>query len=87
MAPAPLDAKVLIFSGITLRGFWLAQWFEDSTPERRSKVYGDLTALVASGKLSAPVDRHFALEDIAEAAAYTAAGERSGKVLLAPNGT
>ena len=86
MAPAPLDAKVLIFSSITLRGFWLAQWFEDSTPERRSKVYGDLTALVASGKLSAPVDRHFALEDIAEAAAYTAAGERSGKVLLAPNG-
>lgn len=86
MAPAPLDAKTLIFSGITLRGFWLAQWFRDAPEERRKQVYGELTALVASGKLSAPVDRHFALEDIAEAAAYTAAGERDGKVLLAPNG-
>lgn len=86
MAPAPLDARTLIFSSVTLRGFWLAQWFEQAPAERRNKVYGELTALVASGKLSAPVDRHFALEDIAEAAAYTAAGERPGKVLLAPNG-
>ena len=57
----------------------------DSLGDERT-LSGELTALVASGKLNAPVDRHFALDDIAEAAAYTAAGERNGKVLLAPNG-
>lgn len=83
---AQITAGAMIFRDVRVRGFWLMTWFQQSTPEDREAVYGALTHGVLKGELHAPVDRHFALEDIAEAAAYTWAGERSGKVLLAPNG-
>jgi len=49
-------------------------------------VYAALTAAVAKGELHAPIDKVFALDEIAEAARHSWAGGRSGKVLIAPNG-
>jgi NADPH:quinone reductase-like Zn-dependent oxidoreductase len=45
-----------------------------------------LTQAVAKGELYAPIDKVFTLDEIAEAARYSWAGERKGKVLIAPNG-
>ena len=61
-------------------------WFEKSKKEERLGVYAALTAAVAKGELHAPIDKVFALDEIAEAARYSWAGGRSGKVLIAPNG-
>ncbi|TMM52392.1 zinc-dependent alcohol dehydrogenase family protein [Sulfitobacter sabulilitoris] len=83
---ARLDAASIIFRDVRVRGFWLVLWFEKATRDERMAVYGALTKAVAQGTLHAPVDRHFTLDDIAQAAGYSWAGERSGKVLLAPNG-
>ena len=30
----------LIFRDITLRGFWLAQWFRTATPDQQQALYG-----------------------------------------------
>lgn len=86
MAPAEMQAGMLIFRDITARGFWLVNWFSRSSAETRQRAYADLVGQVMRGTLHVPIDRHFTLDEIAEAAAYTAAGERDGKVLLAPNG-
>lgn len=83
---AQISAGAMIFRDVRVRGFWLMHWFQHSTPEDREAVYGALTRAVLAGELYAPIDRHFALDDITQAAAYTWAGERTGKVLLAPNG-
>ena len=83
---ASMQAGAMIFRDVRVRGFWLVNWFERASKDERMAVYGALTKAVAMGTLYAPIDRVFALEDIAEAAGYTWAGERSGKVLLAPNG-
>lgn len=85
-APISMQAGGLIFNDITVRGFWLVHWFERASKQARMALYGDLTKQIAMGTLHAPIDRHFGLDQIAEAAAYTWAGERKGKVLLAPNG-
>ncbi|MEM6311299.1 MAG: zinc-dependent alcohol dehydrogenase family protein [Pseudomonadota bacterium] len=79
------DAPVL-FNDIRMRGFWLTNWMQNAAPEEIGRVYGELTELIVTGQLSAPVDRVFPLDDINEALAYTMKGERPGKVLLAPNG-
>jgi NADPH:quinone reductase-like Zn-dependent oxidoreductase len=50
------------------------------------KTYASLTQAVATGTLHAPIDKVFTLDEITEAVTYTMAGERTGKVLLAPNG-
>ncbi len=86
MQPCQMAAGSLIFRDVKIRGFWLVNWFERASKEERMATYGELTKLVLTGALHAPVDRHFGLEDIREAAAYTWKGERSGKVLVAPNG-
>ena len=84
--PSALGAAALIFNDVIVRGFWLVLWFEKATREDRMSTYGALTAAVAKGELHAPIDKVFALEDITEAARYSWAGSRKGKVLVAPNG-
>lgn len=84
--PAAIQALPIIFNDITIRGFWLVHFFERASKEERMALYGKLTQMVLTGQLFAPVDRHFSLEEIRDAAAYTWAGQRSGKVLVAPNG-
>ncbi|MGJ5618041.1 zinc-dependent alcohol dehydrogenase family protein [Sulfitobacter sp. MF3-043] len=84
--PCSVDASALIFRDIHIHGFWLVNWFERSGSAARMAVYGALTKAIASGTLFAPVDRHFSLDQIAEAAKYSWAGERKGKVILTPNG-
>lgn len=83
---ARMPVAVMIFNNVIVRGFWLVHWFERATREEQARVYGDLTALIMLGKLQAPVDRVFPIEEITEALAHTMKGGRSGKVLIAPNG-
>jgi trans-2-enoyl-CoA reductase len=85
-APAELSAGAMIFRDVRVRGFWLMHWFQQASTAERMQVYSALTKEVAEGTLYAPVDRLFSLEEIAEAATYSGAGRRKGKVMLAPNG-
>ncbi len=64
----------------------MVNWFERTAQEERMKTYAALTQMVLKGELYALIDRHFTLDEIREAAAYTWRGERSGKVLVAPGG-
>ncbi|MEM9605617.1 MAG: zinc-dependent alcohol dehydrogenase family protein [Pseudomonadota bacterium] len=84
--PIRIPDNLLIFNGVSVRGFWLVNWLTTASPEEMQRVYGELTQLVLEGRLSAPIDRVFTLGEIKEALAFTVAGERQGKVLLAPNG-
>jgi trans-2-enoyl-CoA reductase len=86
LQPCQMEAGALIFRDINVRGFWLMNWFNTASKEERMQIYGALTQMMLKGELYAPIDRHFSLDEISEAAAYTWKGERSGKVLLAPNG-
>jgi NADPH:quinone reductase-like Zn-dependent oxidoreductase len=86
MQNAQIPAGLMIFRDITVKGFWLVHWFNRASKEERMKTYGALTKAVAEGTLHVPIDRVFALDDIVEAVTYTMAGERKGKVLIAPNG-
>ena len=80
--PCKISPTSLIFRGISLRGFWLAKWFENASAEQQMAVYGELTKLVASGRLKAPIDRTFSVKDIKEAVAAAAQGGREGKILV-----
>jgi len=81
-----IGAAALIFNNITVRGFWLVTWMDAVDKATRARLYGDLAGQIVKGTLFAPIDRHFTLDDIGEAAKYSWAGEREGKVMVAPNG-
>ncbi|QWF15652.1 zinc-dependent alcohol dehydrogenase family protein [Lysobacter capsici] len=75
-----------VFRDVSLRGFWLSRWFQQASPARRTEVFGEIAQRVASGQLQARVQATYGLDQIKEAVAAAAAGERDGKILILPNG-
>jgi NADPH:quinone reductase-like Zn-dependent oxidoreductase len=49
-------------------------------------LYAELAAQVREGVLSAPVEKVYAIDDIKAALKHAQQGERTGKILVAPNG-
>ena len=78
--PPIVPATQLIFRDISMRGFWLANWFRDAKPHRITEMYDRLTPLVASGAISAPIAGTYSFAEIAEAVAV--ASKNRGKALL-----
>ena len=81
-----IGAAALIFNNISVRGFWLVTWMNAADKAARTKLYGELAGQIMAGALSAPLDKRFGLGEITEAARYSWAGARNGKVMIAPNG-
>jgi NADPH:quinone reductase-like Zn-dependent oxidoreductase len=82
--PCVVTAQSFVFNDITLRGFWLAKWFRVSPRDQQKALYGELTRLMAAGKLSARIHATYPVERIQEAIAAANAGERDGKILIVP---
>ena len=59
--PCQLTADMVVFKGITLTGFWLAKNLGGMTAEAKQQLYGELESLVASGKISTPVEATYHL--------------------------
>jgi NADPH:quinone reductase-like Zn-dependent oxidoreductase len=78
--PSVVPATHLIFRDISIRGFWLANWFNSATPDQITRMYDRLTPLVASGAISAPIAGTYRFSEIAEAVAV--ASKNRGKVLF-----
>jgi len=83
--PCMLNPGTFIFRDLRLRGFWLAQWFRTATPEKQFAVFRELAQQVAQGELKARIQTTYGIDQISEAVAAAAAGERDGKIVLEPN--
>jgi NADPH:quinone reductase-like Zn-dependent oxidoreductase len=81
-----LPPQSFIFNDITLRGFWLARWFQNASPEDQMAVFGELTPLIAGGRLRADVHATYDVDQIQDAVAEAALEGRKGKVLVVPGG-
>src|SRR6478735_5237779 len=67
--PSVVPATHLIFRNVSMRGFWLVNWFNTATPDEITRMYDRLTPLVASGAISAPIAGTYRFSEIAEAVA------------------
>ena len=81
-----ISPRYFVFRDITLRGFWLSQWFKRATPDERKAVFAEVGGLIATGKLHAKVQATYPIADVSKAVAAAASGERDGKIVLLPNG-
>ena len=81
-----MSRNALISGGQTLVGFILGRGLATRSLDQIRAIYADLGQQVAKGNLSAPVEMIYPIEDIKEAVAHAQRGERSGKILVAPNG-
>jgi len=74
--------RFLIFNDVRLRGFWMDRWMRTHSREEQEALFAEIFGYLAAGKVSAPVDRTFPLEQALEAVDYAGQGGRDGKVLL-----
>ena len=83
----PVMARAgLIGGGQTLAGFILGRGLASRSLAEVRAMYADLARQVEDGFLSAPVEKIYPIEEIKTALAHAQRGERSGKILVAPNG-
>ena len=83
----PVMARsALISGGQTLVGFILGRALATRSLEQVRALYADLGQQILAGTLSAPVEKVYPLEEIKAALTHAQRGERSGKILVAPNG-
>jgi NADPH:quinone reductase-like Zn-dependent oxidoreductase len=82
--PCVISPGSFVFRDVTLKGFWLTQWFMRAPASERQRVYAELAGLIVTGALHARVHATFPLSQVREAVALAARGGRHGKVLLTP---
>jgi NADPH:quinone reductase-like Zn-dependent oxidoreductase len=80
--PCVLHPANIVFKDITVRGFWLVIWLRTATPAQQQTLYGELTGLMAQGKLSTAIDSTYTVKDIKKAVKVASGGERNGKVVV-----
>lgn len=85
--PCVVSAQSFVFNDLTLRGFWLAKWFRVASRDAQKALYGDLTRALAGGHLKARIHATYPVQQIQQAVAAAAAGERDGKILIVPDHT
>ena len=78
----PLDTRIQIFAGTTVRGFWLVRWFQEVPPAHVERTIATVLGLMAEGVVDPPVEARYDLADVREAVAHSERPGRSGKVLL-----
>lgn len=84
------DPKVsrnnFIYRGVRLTGFMLGRFLARRSLAEIRAIYADLGGQVMAGKLVAPVDTVYPIENIKDALAHADKGGRNGKILVSPNG-
>ena len=76
----------LIGNGQSLVGFILGRALATRTLAQVRSLYADLAEQVVKGTLTAPIEKVYPIEEIKTALTHAQRGERTGKILVAPNG-
>jgi NADPH:quinone reductase-like Zn-dependent oxidoreductase len=79
-----MPRHVLGNAGVTLAGFTLGRGLAKRSAAEVRAIYADLGGQVLRGKLSAPVEKVYPIEEIRAAVAHAQQGERTGKILVKP---
>ncbi|QHV98130.1 zinc-dependent alcohol dehydrogenase family protein [Spirosoma endbachense] len=79
-----INAGLLIFRELTLKGFWLTDWMRRVDSQTRQDVAQNVISLLASGKIQLPVEASYALDQITEAVEHSERHGRWGKILVKP---
>jgi len=72
-------------NGVKLVGFTLGRFLGTRSLPQIREIYADLGRKIVDGYLSAPVEKVYPIDDISSALVHAQRGERTGKVLIAPN--
>ncbi|MFD2572492.1 zinc-dependent alcohol dehydrogenase family protein [Spirosoma soli] len=79
-----INAGLLIFRELTVKGFWLTDWMRRVDSQTRQDVAQNVISLLSSGKIQLPVEASYSLDQITEAVEHADRPGRWGKILVKP---
>ncbi|WP_080059307.1 zinc-dependent alcohol dehydrogenase family protein [Spirosoma aerolatum] len=79
-----INAGLMIFRGLTVKGFWLTDWMHRVDSQTRQEVAQQVISLLASGQIQLPVEASYSLDQIIEAIDHAERHGRWGKILVKP---
>jgi NADPH:quinone reductase-like Zn-dependent oxidoreductase len=79
-------SRAALGRGIALKAFMLGDGLAKRPREQVRALYADLAGQLRDGRLKAPVDATYPIDDIKAALAHAQRGHRNGKVVVLPNG-
>lgn len=80
--PSPFPTRYLIFNDLSLRGFWVSQWYRDASRSTIEKMHATIAEKMKAGTISTPVEATYSLNDWREALEHSLQPGKSGKVLF-----
>ncbi len=84
--PCMIMPDQVVFKGIDLTGFWLAQRLSAMSRADAEAMYGQLSGYVGDGTLNVPVEASYGIDDIKAALEHAGREGRGGKIIVTPNG-
>lgn len=78
--PGPFFTAPNIFRDLTLKGFWLMNWFSKNPPARVIEVQKKMAGWIADGTIFTPVEATYPLTESTAAISHAAKG--TGKILF-----
>ena len=75
-----------VFKRLVLTGFWLMPWLMNMSREEVFELYNHLASLIDKKILYVPVEKTYKLEEVKNAVSHSAGYNRTGKIILTPNG-
>ena len=78
--PGPFFTAPNILRDLTLKGFWLLNWFNKNSPERALEVQKQVASWIADGTIYTPVEATYPLSESKAAISHAAKG--TGKILF-----
>lgn len=79
-----MNIGLMIFKGITIKGFWLSELMRTADAQTRTEIAKNVIGWLASGEVELPIEASYGLDDIAKAVAHADATGRWGKILVKP---
>ena len=76
------DIRKLLFSNITVRGFWLNGWLQNSDYHQRTIVVNKCIDLIEKGIITADIEKEYKIEDFVEALKHVERPGNSGRVII-----
>ncbi len=77
----PLNSGMMLFRGLTIKGFWLSQWMSSLSRAERNQVVANLPGMLGTN-LNPEVEAVYKLDKIRDAIEHSQRPGRNGKVVL-----
>lgn len=84
--PVSIPSFDLIYRGLNFTGFMLGRFLEKYSTAEIEAIYAKIADDVGSGRLQAPIDEIYSIDDIKAAVRHARSPGHHGKILVAPNG-